>query len=130
MVLSCMLLFGIAFVPCSHATEWNKKSILTFSEPVEVPGVALQAGTYVFKLATSRSDRDLVEILNKNQTEVLATIQAIPDYRMDPTPNTVVTFNERPRRMPEAINAWFYPGDNYGMQFIYPNRPESGEYAR
>lgn len=120
MVLSCLFLAGIIFAPRSQADEWNKKTIFTFSEPVEVPGLALPAGTYVFKLMDSQSDRDIVQIFNKDQSKLFATILAIPDYRMNPTDKTVVTFDERPKNSPEAVDAWFYPGDNYGMEFVYP----------
>lgn len=119
-VLSCMLVAGTAFVPLSRADEWNKKTVFTFSEPVEVPGVTLPAGTYVFKLLDSAADRDIVQIFNKDQTKLFATILAIPDYRMNPTDHTVVKFAERPKDSPEAVRAWFYPGDNYGFEFVYP----------
>ena len=29
-------------------------------------------------------------------------------------------FSERPSNSPEALRAWFYPGDDYGQQFVYP----------
>jgi hypothetical protein len=29
-------------------------------------------------------------------------------------------FSERPGDSPEALRAWFYPGDNYGQEFVYP----------
>jgi hypothetical protein len=127
MVVGGLLLFGIAFVPRSWADEWNEKTVITFREAVEVPGMALPAGTYVFKLMDSPSDRDIVQIFNKDQTELLATIHAIPDYRTDPTSRPVVEFNERPASSPEAINAWFYPGDLYGMEFVYPRNQTRGK---
>jgi len=104
----------------AKADEWNKKTVLTFSAPVELPGVVLPAGTYVFKLADSQSDRDIVQVFNKDENKIYATILAIPDYRMEPTDKTVITFEERPKGTPEAIRAWFYPGDNYGQEFVYP----------
>jgi hypothetical protein len=99
---------------------------MTFSGPVEIPGVHLKgwavlpAGTYVFKILDSQSDRHIVQIFNKDETQVLATILAIPNYRLKVTDNTVVTFRERPAGEPEALRAWFYPGRNYGEEFVYP----------
>ena len=49
-----------------------------------------------------------------------ATILALPDYRLKPTGKTVITFEERSSNSPQAIKAWFYPGDNYGQEFVYP----------
>ncbi|MBK7929985.1 MAG: hypothetical protein IPJ98_21675 [Bryobacterales bacterium] len=39
---------------------------------------------------------------------------------MRATDKTVVTFRERPAGQPEALRAWFYPGRNWGEEFVYP----------
>ena len=41
-------------VPIAHADQWDKQTLVTFSNPVEVPGRVLPAGTYVFKIANSQ----------------------------------------------------------------------------
>jgi hypothetical protein len=93
---------------------------------VEIPGVhltgwgVLPAGTYVFKLLDSQSDRHIVQVFDKDETKVIATILAIPNYRLKATDKTVITFRERPAGEPEALRAWFYPGRNYGEEFVYP----------
>jgi hypothetical protein len=61
-----------------------------------------------------------VQIYNADQSKQVAMIMAIPDYRLKPADKTVITFNERPANSPEAVKAWFYPGDNYGQEFVYP----------
>ena len=38
------------------------------------------------------------------------------------TGKTVITFGERGAGFPEAIRAWFYPGDNFGQEFVYPKK--------
>ncbi|HYL62830.1 MAG TPA: hypothetical protein VE077_09425 [Candidatus Methylomirabilis sp.] len=60
---ACGLLLGAMLSPSARADEWNKKTVVTFNEPVEVPGHALPAGTYVFTLADS-TDRHIVQIWN------------------------------------------------------------------
>jgi hypothetical protein len=115
----CLGLLSIPFSQKVRADEWDKKTTITFDEPVEIPGKVLPAGTYVFKLADSSSDRHIVQIFSADQKQVYATILAIPDERMEPTGKTVITFEERPKGSPEAIKAWFYPGDNIGNQFVY-----------
>ena len=122
----CLALVGAALSPAAKADEWNRKTVITFSGPVEIPGVHLKgwavlpAGTYVFKILDSMGDRHIVQIFNEDQTQVLATILAIPNYRLQATDQTVVTFRERPAGEPEAIRAWFYPGRTYGEEFVYP----------
>jgi hypothetical protein len=122
----CMALIGAILSPSAKADDWNRKTVVTFSGPVEIPGVHLQgwgvlpAGTYVFKILDSLSDRHIVQIFNKEETTVYATILAIPNYRLRATDKTVITFRERPAGQPEALRAWFYPGRNWGEEFVYP----------
>lgn len=116
-------LVAIAFVPRVNADSWNQKTKVTFSAPVEVPGVGAQtlpAGTYVFKLVDSSSDRHIVRIFNEAETHVYTTILAIPNYRLRSTDKTLMTFRERAAGHPEAIRAWFYPGRQWGHEFVYP----------
>jgi hypothetical protein len=119
-------LIGAALIPTAKADEWNNKTVMTFSGPVEIPGVhltgfgVLPAGTYVFKLLDSQSDRHIVQIFSQDEKTVYATILAIPNYRLKATSKTVITFSERPAGEPEALRAWFYPGKNWGDEFVYP----------
>jgi hypothetical protein len=101
----------------------DRKTTVTFTEPVEIPGVGAQvlpAGTYVFTLVDQRSDRGVVRITDKAGKHVFATILAVPTYRMKATGKTVMTFAERSAGSPEAIRAWFYPGEHRGQEFVYP----------
>jgi hypothetical protein len=115
---------GIVFVMLSSAASaqsWNKRTVVTFSGPVEIPGAqVLPAGTYVFRLLDSQSDRHIVQIFNEDESHIYATILAIPNWRLQPTDETVMTFAERATGEPQAIRAWFYPGDNSGQEFVYP----------
>jgi len=124
--LFCAALTGSGFTPAAKADAWNRKTVMTFSGPVEIPGVHLKgwavlpAGTYVFKIMDSQSDRHIVQIFSQDERTVYATILAIPNYRLKVTDKTVVTFRERPAGEPEALRAWFYPGRNWGEEFVYP----------
>ena len=122
----CMALLGATFSPNAGADAWNRKTTVTFSGPVEIPGVHLKgydilpAGTYVFKILDSAANRHIVQIFSEDEKTVYATILAIPNYRLKATDKTVITFRERPAGQPEALRAWFYPGRNYGEEFVYP----------
>jgi len=113
-------LLGVAFAPTAPADEWNKKTILTVNEPIQVPNKVLPAGKYVMKLMDSQSDRHIVQIFDADETHLQTTILAIPNYRLQPTGKTVFTFWETPPGQPKALRAWFYPGDNFGQEFAYP----------
>jgi hypothetical protein len=119
LALAGLGLLGI-FHPSARADEWDKRTVFTFSGPVEIPGIVLPAGTYVFKLADSDSDRNIVQVFNKDENHLYGTFLAIPDYRMKTPSKPIITFEERAAGAPEAVKAWFYPGDNYGNEFVYP----------
>ena len=128
----CLTVLCLLAAPKAQADEWNQKTVVTFSAPVEVPGVGqhlLPAGTYVFKLLDSSSDRHIVQIFNQDETQVLTTILAIPNFRLKATDKTVITFRERPAGEPEAIKAWFYPGREWGDHFVY-ERPRAIQLAK
>lgn len=126
MAVCGLALLGSMAAPVAVADAWNRKTVITFNSPVEIPGVhlagwgVLPAGTYVVRVLDSQSDRHIVQISNKQETKVYATILAIPNYRLKATDKTVMTFRERPAGQPEALRAWFYPGRNWGEEFVYP----------
>jgi len=117
MLLGCALL--LAALP-AVADQWNKKTTVTFARPVELPGIVLPAGTYVFKLADSNSNRHIVQVFNADESQIFTTILAIPNYRLTPTDKVVMPFEERAPGNAEALRAWFHPGDNFGQEFVYP----------
>lgn len=128
----CLTVLCFLVAPKAKADEWNQKTTVTFSEPFEVPGVGqhlLPAGTYVFKLMDSPSDRHIVQIFNQDETHVFTTILAIPNFRLKATDKTVMTFREAPAGQPQSLKAWFYPGREWGDHFVY-ERPRALELAK
>ena len=122
LVVVTLSVLGAQLAPRAGADEWNKKTVMNFSQPVEIPGQVLPAGTYTFALVDSLSDRNVVRIFNEDGSQVIATVLAINNYRLTPTDRTVVKFEERSGDNPEALKAWFYPGDNFGQELVYPKR--------
>jgi len=114
--------FGALLAPSALADEWNKKTILTVGEPIQVPGATLQPGKYVMKLMDSQTNRHIVQIFNDRESHLITTILAIPNYRLEPTGKTQFDFWETPPGQPKALRAWFYPGDNFGQEFAYPKQ--------
>jgi len=107
--------------PGARADEWNKLTYLTFSGPIQLPGVAnAPAGTYTFRLADASTSRRVVQVLDKNTGKVYAMFLTMADHRMTPTDKPVVMFSESPAGTPPAVKAWFYPGETDGYEFVYP----------
>lgn len=100
--------------------QWDKLTTVTFSRPVELPGLVLPAGKYVFLLADTPTSRHVVQVFNPEQNHLYGTFLALPNLRLKPTGETVMHFEERPVNAPEALRAWFYPGDSFGQEFVYP----------
>jgi hypothetical protein len=105
------------------ADEMNKRTEFQFSAPVEIPGTVLPAGKYVFELADSSSDLNIVQIFSQDSNgkeSLVATLETIPDHVSNTPDKPLIHFEERPSGSPEAIHSWFYPGENTGWEFVYP----------
>ena len=117
--LLSFILFGAILTPGARADQWDKKTVVTFNDAVEIPGQVLPAGTYVFKLADLPNERHIVQIWNADEDQILATIMTIPKTRFEAPERTIFEFDERPSNSPAALKAWFYPGNSAGEEFAY-----------
>src|SRR5262245_29435413 len=121
--LNAMVYIAMAFAPVfqqNPSFEWNKKSTLTAEDQVEFPGIVLEPGSYVVRLKEGGEKRSVVEILNRDETQLLATVIAVPDHRMRPEDNSDFTFHPIKHDGPRPVQTWFYTGDLIGLEFIYP----------
>ena len=119
-----IIAFTLFFELAAHADEYDEATTMSFSQPVQIPGQVLPAGTYFFKLVDSSSDRNLVQIFSADRTVLYATLQTIPTERQEPTGNTVVALAEQGTAQPEALLKWFYPGRETGNEFVYSKQTE------
>lgn len=110
---------GMATSP-ARADQWNKKTILTVNDTIQVTDTVLQPGQYVLKLLDSPSERHVVQIFDRDQRHIINTVIAIPAERLQPTGHTAFTFWETPPGNVRALRTWYYPGDNFGQEFLYP----------
>ena len=118
---AALALIGSTITP-AMADEWNKETRLEINEPLEIPGKVLTPGKYVFKLADSPSNRNIVEVFSEDangKQTLVATILAASAYSMNTPDKTIIRLEERPSGSPPAIHEWFYPGDNFGWEFVY-----------
>jgi hypothetical protein len=115
----------LMFESAAHATEYDQLTKITFSQPVQVSGQVLLAGTYEFVLANSSATRDMVRIFNADGTELVTTLQTVPIERAKVTDGTAITLAERGDGQPAAVMTWFYPGEDTGHEFVYPKQVEA-----
>lgn len=118
-ILKTVVLAGALALVGAYADQWDKKTIVTIDAPMQLPTITLQPGTYTFKLLESQSNRHIVGIWDKDGMKHLATMLAIPNYRLKPTGKSQFSLWETPAGQTPALRAWFYPGDNFGQEFAY-----------
>jgi hypothetical protein len=119
--VSCLAIFAV-MAPSATAQRFDRGTTVTFNEPFEIPGKTLPAGNYVFRLMDIAGSRNVVQILNADETKSHAIVLAISDYRLEAPEKTAITFYEAERGAPLPLRAWFYPAYNYGVEFVYPKK--------
>jgi len=112
----------ISFPAASMADDYDKKTIITITEPLEVPGIVLQPGKYVFKLLNSSSNRHIVEVMNERMDHLYALTFTAAARKVQQKGRTVLTFYEGKGDQPHAIRQWYWPGELDGQEFLYPRK--------
>ena len=119
----CVLAFATLVAVGARADDNDRLTYMTFSGPVQLPGVTLAAGTYTFKMADLSGSKHVVHVFTKEESpKLITTLMTIPNQRLDPVTDTLIMFQERPAGSPQAVKAWFYPGRSIGEEFIYPKQ--------
>jgi len=106
----------------AQASGWDKRTVLTVDQTIQIRNTVLPPGTYVLRLADNLADRHVVQIFDRDQTHIIDTVMAIPNERLRPTGNSQFMFWETPPGTAQALRAWFYPGDDFGQEFPYPKQ--------
>jgi len=111
-VLAC------ARLAAAQQVDTNERTFLTFSTAVEMPGVTLQPGTYVFRLGDP-TRRNVVQVWDRDERNMVGHFTFVETQRPRRSEETVVMFKETQEGLPPAIQYWYYPGHNVGKEFIY-----------
>jgi len=121
LVLAGMLL-TLSLGSGAKADDWNKKTVVTFEQDVEIPGWVLPAGTYVFKLLNSSSSRFIVQVWDQDEMHLIATLMTVGDSYPNPTGHSyfVLDTSQTDEGFPPAVVSWFFAGSDEGRDFIYP----------
>ena len=116
------LLAFLMVLPPAQADPLNQAIKVTFSQPVQITGRVLPAGTYWFILPENSDEHDQVRIYNSDRTISYGTVLTAAAERLQPTDKT--TFTEQSSGQPQAIVAWFYPGRTDGHEFLYSKQAQ------
>lgn len=123
-IMGLIIAFSFFFELAAHADESDLATTLTFSQPVQIPGQVLPAGSYLFKVLDSGSGQHTVQVFSADGTVLHATLLTASAERREPTTDTVVTLAEQAGGRPNALVKWFYPGREIGAEFLYPKQIE------
>ena len=101
----------------ADAEPMDRAIRLSFSQPVEIPGMVLPAGSYVFE---DLQLGGLTRIWDANGLHVRATVITVPTERREPEENNTVILKKNGQHAPERVDAWFAPWESIGSEFVYP----------
>ena len=124
-VVGMLIAFAFFFELIAHGDELDQATKITFSEPIQVPGQVLAAGTYWFRLADTETGQNLVQIFNSDRSVQYATLETVPTERSEPTGHTTITLAEPESGKPDVLLKWFYPGSLTGHEFVYSKEQEN-----
>jgi len=98
-----------------------RTNYLTFSGPVALPGVQLQAGTYIFERTTPDSNANIVSVLSRDRRHVYLVaftrqVARPAGLRRD----QAIALGEPARGVPPPIRTWYPIDELIGHEFIYP----------
>jgi hypothetical protein len=115
---SAMLgLLTACVTPSVQAGVWNKETHITINQPVQVSDTVLAPGQYVLKLVAPDSSQSVVGIYNADGTRLQGMIMGWSAYRADAGAEKLVTVSQPEGNQPATLKTWFYPGNNYGIEF-------------
>ena len=114
-----LALLGVFTDLAAQQPDTRDRTIMTFSSAVELPGMKLEPGTYVFRIADTAS-RNVIQVLSDDEKKQLGQWLFVSAERQEVTGDTVVTFREASAGTTPAVQFWFYPGEKIGKEFIYP----------
>ena len=109
-----------ATVPAIAWDPMHRPSTLTFNRAVGLPGVTLEAGTYVFELANPESGSNVVRVRREDYRQVYYAGFTHMVERPDNLGGRPVLLGEAIPGKAVPILAWYPLGDRMGRQFIYP----------
>jgi hypothetical protein len=104
----------------ASAQNFDERVFFTFSGPVELPGVALPAGKYIFRLPDPTSTHNVVQVLSGDGMTTYGIFFTLGADRLSPAPQPEIRFMEVPAGTPPPIRAYWNAGHTTGHEFIYP----------
>jgi hypothetical protein len=123
-VVGLIIAFTMFFELAAHADEFDEATTFTFSQPVQIPGKVLPAGSYLFELADHGSEPNVVQVFSADRSVKYGFFLTIATERQQPADDPTVTLAEPESGRPAVLVKWFYPGRESGNEFVYSKQTE------
>jgi len=118
---AAMLLTMSATPALAQGQPLDARTEFTFNQPVELPGVTLPPGTYIFRFVDGTTGRKVMQVQAKDASnKTYGMFLTINAERPRPSDDAELRFLETPAGQPAAVKTWWYPGNTIGREFIYP----------
>jgi hypothetical protein len=115
----CIALLGTLMQTPTGAAPPSGLMYLTFSGSVQLPGVTLAAGSYVFELIDPYPT-NVVRVRGRHDARTLwLGMTRRVDRPANLTGDRAIVFGETPAGTPPPIKIWYPSDESTGRQFIY-----------
>jgi hypothetical protein len=123
-VIGLIIAFTLIVELAAHADEFDHATVITFTQPVEIPGQVLPTGTYLFELADHGTETHVVQIFSSDRRVLYGTFLTSSTELQEPANDVELTFAESEATAPPVLLKWFYPGSEIGNEFVYSKQTE------
>ena len=105
----------------ARAQTMDSRTEFTFNRSVELPGVTLPPGTYIFRFVDATTGKKVMQVQAKDASnKTYGMFLTISAQRPKASDDAELRFLETPAGQPAAVKTWWYPGNTIGREFIYP----------
>ena len=126
--LTMLCLVAAGFAPSMRADDFNHETHFTINQPLQVENTVLAPGQYVLKLTDLIANRVVVSIYNADGTQLDTIVMGVSVYREDSGDQKLMTVSQPQGNEPGKLKTWFYPGNNYGVEFPVKTLPSELTY--
>lgn len=116
-----VVLLGVLATSATGAITDNRRTTyFTFSGSVQMPGVVLPAGTYVFQVVNPETGGDIVIVRSRDSKQVhfmkfTRSVYRAQRGKLDST----LSLGESAAGNPPTVKAWYPQYETRGREFIY-----------
>ena len=116
-----VVLLGVLATAATGAFADNRRTTyFTFNRSVQMPGVVLPAGSYIFEVANPDGQADVVRVLSRDRKHVHLMKFTRFVYRpLKGNLDSTLSLGESAVGQPPTVKAWYPQSETRGREFIY-----------